>query len=173
MKKKNYPYIYFIDNTGITLSEKISLSLNVSNSISILEKIKAGVIIQAKTNEKLLYNLYRFKLNTPEINLNKKNKHGLNLEFEYENKKLYSMIKMPYLSMDNYLYDFELKEKEMEDKSIFNKKQKLNVKEQFEVYKNFLEKDLKIKQKDNKEWKNLLFSTFILFKDDFAFNFYI
>ena len=173
MEKKNYPYIYFIDNTGITLSEKISLSLNVSNSISILEKIKAGVIIQAKTNEKLLYNLYRFKLNTPEINLNKKNKHGLNLEFEYENKKLYSMIKMPYLSMDNYLYDFELKEKEMEDKSIFNKKQKLNVKEQFEVYKNFLEKDLKIKQKDNKEWKNLLFSTFILFKDDFAFNFYI
>ena len=95
------------------------------------------------------------------------------MEFEYENKKLYSMIKMPYLSMDNYLYDFELKEKEMEDKSIFNKKQKLNVKEQFEVYKNFLEKDLKIKQKDNKEWKNLLFSTFILFKDDFAFNFYI
>jgi len=168
-QSKDFIYVYFIENHIESSPSKVSISSDYFY----------GELIEVKNEKrqlnanKYILTLYRFKIYVPKLKEKGKDKLEIRIELECGGKKFPYKTLMTEFDKDNYLYDIKFSDIGFLKKSYPPKSIVLSHIEQFEIYKNYLEKDLEIKLKTDKRRENLVLSTIKLFQEKFSFNFYI
>ena len=169
LEQKDSSYVYFIENHIETSPSKVSISkdymygelLDVKNETRQINK------------EKYILTLYRFKIYVPKLKERGKDKLEIKIELESGGKKFPYKTLITKFDRDNYLYDVKFSDIGTIKKINPPKSIMLSHIQQFEIYKDYLEKDLKVKLKKDKRRENLVLSTNKLFQEKFTFNFYI
>ena len=166
-KKRDFQYVYFIENHIINANVTISLENN-SNEVNSLEEIPQPNYKSDKGVE-FKCSLYRFKLKIKQKNFNV----TINLKDD-KDENFQKTITIPDTNRDNYIYDFIFETKKTSEPKepptsfIFSHEQQL------EMYVNYLRKQ-NIKQQDD-ENKNLILSTLTLLMGKgkkYKFSFYL
>ena len=174
--KKDFYLFYFIENHISTSSPVVSLSEDSKDLFGDLQILKSEKFPgeKSKEKEKFEYTLYSFKLYPDKIKEKEKDKVDINLELENESQKFYNKTVIKDFDKDNYIYNLEFKEKGKTNKNKAKLPQsfKLTSFEQYEIFRDYLLKDLKKKKKD-KPFEDLIISTQQLFKEKYKFNFYM
>ena len=166
---KDFNYVYFIENHIETSPCKVSIP----------SEYMYGELLEIKNEtrhlnrEKYILTLYRFKIYLPKIKDRGKDKLDIKIELESGGKKFPYKTVIKEFDKDNYIYDLKFSEIGTRKKINPPKSIMLSHIQQFEIYKDYLEKDLKIKLKTDKRRENLVLSTNRLFQEKFTFNFYI
>ena len=168
-QNKDFIYVYFIESHIESSPSKVSISSDYFY----------GELIEVKNEKrqlnanKYILTLYRFKIYVPKLKERGKDKLEIRIDLECGGKKFPYKTLMTKFDKDNYLYDIKFSDIGVFIKSYPPKSIVLSHIEQFEIYKNYLEKDLEIKLKTDKRRENLVLSTNKLFQEKFTFNFYI
>ena len=168
--------VYFIESHINTTTPKISISGDGGGLCGELKQVKQKIYTEPGQKEKFLYSIYQFKIYPEKIKDREKTELEIKLTLENEGVKFDQKITITDFDKDNYVYDFEFKSKGMLKKKEPPKAKKFSRAEQFEIFKDYLEKDLGIKRKIgkvDKKSEDLIFATQKLFKEKFWFNFYI
>ena len=168
-QKKDFRYVYFIENHIDTSPSKIS----ISNDYMYGELFKIKNKTMQLNKEKYILTLYRFKIYLPNIKERGKDKLDIKIEIEFGGKKFPYKAVITEFDKDNYIYDLKFSEIGSLKKTKPPKSILLSHIQQFEIYRDYLEKDLGIKLKTDERRENLVSSTHKLFQEKFTFNFYI
>ena len=171
--KENSICVYFIENHINTCSPSISLSGDSGGLFSELKKEKEAIYSKPGKNEKFLYTIYSFDIYPKKIYDRGKNTLNIRLILVNENEKFYHEMTFTDFGRTTYIYDLEFKPKGIIKKINPPKSYKFSRSIQFEIYREYLEKDLGMKKKTDKKREDLVFFTQKLFKEKFMFNFYI
>ena len=104
--KKDFCFVYFIENHISTSSPEISLSEGSEELFGDLKILKSEQFPKNKSQQKgeFIYNLYSFKLYPDKIKEKEKDKVDINLELENEKTKFYNKTVITDFDKDNYIY---------------------------------------------------------------------
>ena len=173
-EKKDFYLVFFIENHISTSSPEISLCEDGEDLFGDLKKIKSEQCSENKSKEKEKFNyaLYNFKIYPEKIKEKDKDKVNIKIELENENEKFFYETVITDFDKDNYVYNLKFKEKGKPNKDKLPKSLNLTSLEQYEIFRDYLLKDLK-KKKNDKQVENLIISTQQLFKEKYEFNFYM
>ena len=147
---KDFYSVYFIENHITTSSPTISLTGDSGGLFGELKKHKSELCPKTETNETFVYNLYSFKIFPSKIRERKKNELEIKLELETEERIFIFKTNITEFDKDTYIYDLKFEDKALFKKAKPPKSLKLTRKEQFEIFKDYLIKDLKIQNQRDK-----------------------
>ena len=165
--------IYFIENHIATCSPIISFPNYYGRLLGKLEKEKDKIFLSPEKNEQFIYSIYHFEIYPEKIKERKKDKLQIKLILENDNQKFNHKLIITELDKNNYIFDLEF-----EIKGIFHdiyppKSYKFTRSTQFEIYSEYLKKELGLKKNNNKKREDLVFFAQKLLEQKFMFNFYI
>ena len=168
-QNKDHIYVYFIENHIETSPSKVHISSDYTYGELTEEKKEKKFI----NREQYIITLYRFTIYLSKIKERKKDKLEVKIELESGGKKFPYKALITEFDKNFYIYDLKFGESGNLKKVSPPKSITLSHIEQFEIYKEYLEKDLNIKIKKDKRREDLVSSTHKLFQEKFTFNFYI
>ena len=169
--KRDYKYVYFIENHIETSQAYIKLS-KIINGIDDLQKVKNGILDKGENN-KYEYSLYRFSIYPIKFYKIEKIKVRIKL-IDKDNIEFENEITLDKLINDIFLYDITFSAKtgwgynKIEPPLSFP----FSYDEQFDIYVKYLRKDLNLKQNSNQN-KGLIMSSLKFFKLKYNFRFYL
>ena len=165
--------VYFIENHISTCTPILYLSGDSGGLFGELKKVKEVKYSEPGKSEEFLYTIFCFEIYPAKIKDRGKNELNIKLTLENNNEKLDQKLTITNFEKNNYIYDLEFKPKGFVNKINPPKSHKFPRNKQFEIYKDYLEKDLGIKKKTDKKREDLVFFTQKLLDEKFMFSFYI
>ena len=173
-EKQNEPVcIYFIENHISTCSPVMSVSSYYEGVLGELEKEREKVFLIPESNEKYIYSIYHFELNSEKIREIEKDKLQIRLTIENENQKFEHKLIITDLNKNNFIFDLVFEKKGLIHKIYPPKSYKFTRSKQYEIYTDYLKNDLGLIKNNNKKRQDLAFFAQKLFEQKFMFNFYI
>ena len=165
--------VHFIENHITTCSPTISLSGDRGGLFGDLKKAKEEIYSEPGKSDQFLCTIFYFEIYPEKIKDRGKKELNIKLTLETKNEKFDKKLTITDVEKNNYIYDLEF-----QPKGIFNninppKSHKFPRSKQFEIYRNYLDKDLGIKIMTNKKREDLVFFTQKLLDEKFMFSFYI
>ena len=154
-EKREFQYVYFIENH--LLSSKVNLELQPKNDEEAgdLQSVKQEYFNQ--NNMKFIYSIFRFTIFSSKIKENRNNnKKNFNIkvilnDFSYEQKEQFEkQIEIRDINIDNFLFDFKFEEsKGWVVKYEPPLSASFSYEDQFQIYIDYLRKDLKLLQESD------------------------
>ena len=155
INQKDFYYVYFIINHISTTSPKISVS-GEGGLIGELRSGKEKIYSEEGQKEQFLYYICYFKIYPLKIKEKGKNEVELKIVLENEGEKFDHRITLRDFDKDSFIYGVEFKEKGILKKIKPPKSIKFTILQQFEIYKDYLENEIKIKEKPEKRNEDFL-----------------
>ena len=165
--------VYFIENHITTSTPTMSLTGDSGGLFSNLKKEKEAIYSEPGKSEQFLYTIFSFEIYPAKIKDRYKDELNIKLILENKNEKFVKKLTITNFEKNNYIYDLEFQPKGFIRKINPPKSHKFPRRIQFEIYRDYLEKDLGIRKNTNKRREDLVFFTQKLFDEKFMFNFYI
>ena len=165
--------VYFIENHISTCSPTISLSGDAGGLFGELKKEKEKKFLDPGREDEFLYSIYHFEIYPEKIKEREKSELKIKLILENKNEKFDYKLIVTDFERNNYIYDLDFKSKGLFKNVNPPKSNKFSRSQQFEIYRDYLEKDLGIKKKNDKKREDLVFFTQKLLEEKFIFSFYI
>ena len=151
--------VYFIENHINTCSPTLSLSGDSGGLFSELEKGPEKQFSEPGKKDQFLYTIYHFDIYPEKIKERGKKEVNLKLTLKNQNDKFDHKFQITDFEKNNYIYDLEFKAKGTI--TIINppKSYKFPRSHQFEIFRDYLEKDLGLKKRKDKKREDLVFFT--------------
>ena len=167
--------VYFIENHINTSFPKLSISGDSGGLFSELKKDKENIYPDSNKNENYLYAIYHFEIYPQKVKDRNLDKVKIKLTQENEGERYEYKLEITDFEKDNFIYNIEFKEKSIKilHKGKVLKSHKFTRNKQYEIYRDYLEKDLGLKKLTEKKREDLVFFTQKLFDEKFLFSFYI
>ena len=165
--------VYFIENHISTCSPTISISGDSGGLFGELKKAKEEKYSEPGKSETFIYTIFYFEIYPEKIKERNKDEFNIKLTLENKNDKFDKKLTINDFERNNYIYDFEFQTKGFMTKINPPKSHKFPRSKQFEIYRDYLAKDLGIKKKTDKKREDLVFFTQKLLDEKFMFSFYI
>jgi hypothetical protein len=165
--------VYFIENHISTCSPTMSISGDSGGLFGELKKAKEGKYSEPGKADQFLYTIFYFEIYPAKIKDRDKKELNIKLTLENKDEKFDKKLTIIDIERNNYIYDLEFEPKGLFNKINPPKSHKFPRSKQFEIYRDYLEKDLGIKKKNDKRREDLVFFTQKLLNEKFIFSFYI
>ena len=167
--------VYFIENHINTSFPKLSISGDSGGLFSELKKDKENIYPDSNKNENYLYAIYHFEIYPQKVKDRNLDKVKIKLTQENEGERYEYKMEITDFEKDNFIYNIEFKEKSIKilHKGKLLKSHKFERNKQYEIYRDYLEKDLGLNKLTDKKREDLVFFTQKLFDEKFVFSFYI
>ena len=165
--------VYFIENHISTCSPTMSISGDSGGLFGELKKAKEEKYSEPGKSETFIYTIFYFEIYPAKIKERNKNEFNIKLTLENKDEKFDKKLTIIDIERNNYIYDLEFEPKGLFNKINPPKSHKFPRSKQFEIYRDYLEKDLGIKIKKEKKREDLVFFTQKLLEEKFMFSFYV